>query len=236
MLEIRLKTIFKIGWNGIKFVFDRFEDFSAFGRIDQDKAYAFIIFVDIGVRLLPSPEVCDGDITRTSGIAEVTFAATVTEHDMLIEYVCKVHFSPPHPEFESFTMSLPTEDFLVSKVNPGNGVALLLLQVGKIVAPNIWSRDSMTNYVNQHKVLPEFLAYITVESRCLARSTREKNGKAVFQVLLNHTEDASEVTLHILAATELVTLYLGGGTLVSYTEMVFVASSIYHASLFEDII
>ena len=95
MLEIRLKTIFKIGWNGIKFVFDRFEDFSAFGRIDQDKAYAFIIFVDIGVRLLPSPEVCDGDITWTSGIAEVTFAATVAEHDMLVEYVCKVHFTPP---------------------------------------------------------------------------------------------------------------------------------------------
>lgn len=95
MLEIGLKTIFKFGRNGVKFVFDRFEDFSAFGRIDKDKAYTFIIFVDIGGRLLPSPKVCDGNIARTSGIAEVTFAATVAEHNMLIKYVCEVHFIPP---------------------------------------------------------------------------------------------------------------------------------------------
>lgn len=95
MLEIGLKAIFKFGRNGVKFVFDSFEDFSAFGSIDKDKAYAFIIFVDIGVRLLPSPEVCYGDITWTSGIAEVTLSATVAEHNMLIEYVCEIHFIPP---------------------------------------------------------------------------------------------------------------------------------------------
>ena len=95
MLEIGLKAIFKFGRNSVKFVFDRVEDFSAFGRIDKDKAYTFIILVEIGVRLLPSPEVSDGDITWTSGIAEVTLSATVAEHDMLVEYVCKVHFTPP---------------------------------------------------------------------------------------------------------------------------------------------
>ena len=42
--------------------------------------------------------------------------------------------------------------------------------------------------------------------------------------------------MHILAATEFVTLFFGGGTLVSYTEMVFVASSLYYVSLFENII
>ena len=95
MLKIGLKAIFKFGRNGIKFVFDCFEDFTAFGSIDKDKAYTFIIFVDFGGCLLPSPEVSDGDITWTSGIAEVAFAATVAEHDVLIEYVCKVHFTPP---------------------------------------------------------------------------------------------------------------------------------------------
>ena len=95
MLEIGLKAIFKYGRNGVKLVFDRFEDLSAFGRIDKNKAYTFIILVDIGVCLLPSPEVSDGDITWTSGIAKVTLSATVAEHNMLIEYVCKVHFTPP---------------------------------------------------------------------------------------------------------------------------------------------
>ena len=95
MLEIGLKAIFKFSRNGVKFVFDRFEDFTAFGSIDKDKAYTFIIFVDIGVRLLPSPEVSDSDITWTSGIAEVTLSATVAEHYVLIEYVCKIHFIPP---------------------------------------------------------------------------------------------------------------------------------------------
>lgn len=128
MLKIGLKAIFKFGRNGVKFVFDRFEDFSAFGSIDKDKAYAFIIFVDIGVRLLPSPEVCYGDITWTSDIAEVTLSATVAEHNMLIEYVCEIHFIPP--ECKSFFMRCPAEAFFVSEIYDSNCVALLLLQVG----------------------------------------------------------------------------------------------------------
>lgn len=95
MLEVGLQTVVKFCWYCIEFVLDSFEYFSTFGSIHEDKTTTLIILVKIRVSLLPSPEVSYSNVAWTCGIAEVAFAATVAEHDVLIENVSKIHFIPP---------------------------------------------------------------------------------------------------------------------------------------------
>lgn len=95
MLKVRLETIVEFCWDDIESVLDCFKDISSFTGVDEYKTTSLVILVEIGVSFLPSPEVSKGDIAWTSGIAEMAFAATVAEHYMLIENVCKTHFTPP---------------------------------------------------------------------------------------------------------------------------------------------
>ena len=95
MLEVGLQTLVKFCRYRVEFVLDRLEYFTTFGSIHEDKTAALIILVEIRVGLLPSPEVCYGNVAWASGIAEVAFSAAVAEHDMLIENVCEIHFIPP---------------------------------------------------------------------------------------------------------------------------------------------
>lgn len=107
MLEIWLQTVVKFCWYRVQFVLDCFKYLTTFGSIHEDKTAALIILVEIRVGLLPSPKVCNGNITWTSGIAEVAFPTTVAEHDMLIENVCEIHFIPP-PGIQMFLYVLST--------------------------------------------------------------------------------------------------------------------------------
>ena len=130
----------------------------------------------------------------------------------------------------------PTVLLFVAEINPNDGCALLLLKVCEVVAPNIWTRYAMANDVNQEKVLAQTLTNIRIESRRLAWSSGEKDSQPIAQVLLHLTEHCVHVTLHILAAFELVALLLGGGTLVDNTEVVGIAGTIYHAALLQYIV